>query len=55
MLKISTIAMVLGLTIFMSGCASDVDKCVEAQVKEYGEDSRASAHIICLQASSGNK
>jgi hypothetical protein len=66
MLKISTIAMVCGLTIVMSGCASDVDKCVDAQIdawkkgvswmKSYKslEEVRVAAHLECLEAQGKN-
>ena len=61
MLKISTIAMVCGLTIVMSGCASDVDRCVDAQLDAWKkgvawtdfkseESVRANAYLRCLHA-----
>ena len=65
MLKISTIAMVCGLTIVMSGCASDVDKYVDAQIDAWKkgvswtdmksvEQVRAVAHLSCLQMQGKN-
>jgi hypothetical protein len=37
------------------GCQSEVDKCVNAWVKKYGQEEEAQARLICLQAQSGNK
>jgi hypothetical protein len=65
MLKISTIAMVSGFTIVISGCASDVDKCVEAQVNAWKkgvnwqnskteEKVRVDSYLECLEAQGKN-
>lgn len=65
MLKIFTITMVCGLTIVMSGCASDVDRCVDAQIDAWKkgvswvgsksvEEVRANAYLACLQMQGKN-
>ena len=65
MLKISTIAMVCGVTIVRSGCASDVDRCVDAQIDAWKkgvlwegyksvEKVRAEAYLGCLQMQGKN-
>ena len=47
-------AMSLGLT----GCQSEVDKCVDAQVKNYAKNNpniEAQARIACLRAQAGKE
>ena len=35
------------------GCQSEVDKCVNALVKEFGKTEEATARLMCLKAQSG--
>ncbi len=35
------------------GCQSEVDKCVNAFVKEFGKTEEATARLMCLKAQSG--
>jgi hypothetical protein len=46
---------VCGLTIALSGCASEVDKCVDALEKEYGETEMANARLAFLNAQAGKQ
>lgn len=43
----------LALVWALVGCQSEVDKCVNAFVKEYGKTEEATARIVCLKAQSG--
>jgi hypothetical protein len=44
---------ILVLAWALVGCQSEVDKCVNAYVKEFGKTEEATARLMCLKAQSG--
>jgi len=53
--KLINLSLFILFFLFLSGCQSEIDKCVNAFAKDYPNVKKAEARIHCLKAANGNK
>lgn len=54
-MKLINLSLFILFFLFLSGCQSEIDKCVNAFAKDYPNMKEAEARIHCLKAANGNK